>query len=326
MTLHVFANVVTPFGTAANNRGETEGNTTTLQKLIWMGLPHTTISAEAIRFALRRLLAEQEAAGTNRSYDEAGRVNRWKDPDFATWADAGQAGFIDDDLLGFMSAEAARAEAEAEGEAVEVPEKPGKKGKARTRAKGKATIRRGVLELTRAVSLTHWPGDMVFNAASPGATPSAAKGEGDNPVPYGAEVHATRYQYGLAMTPGRLRDPSRAAKALRALAALHTVAGNHGRFLFDFAPESLVLRVTHDPAPRLLYCFHTDDDGRTVLAPALEDRIARGDVDPRELILGGPFADSEQGKRLQGRGAFVPAPAGVRAAVEEAVRRIEAGG
>ena len=60
MSLHVFANIVTPYGTAANNRGETEGNVTTLQKLIWMGVPHTSISAEAIRFALRRLLASQE--------------------------------------------------------------------------------------------------------------------------------------------------------------------------------------------------------------------------------------------------------------------------
>ena len=54
MTLHVFANFVTPFGTAANNRAETEGNMTTLQKLLWMGDTHSTVSAEAIRFALRR--------------------------------------------------------------------------------------------------------------------------------------------------------------------------------------------------------------------------------------------------------------------------------
>jgi CRISPR-associated protein Cst2 len=75
MAIHVFANIVTSFGTAANNRGETEGNITTLQKLIWMGMPHTTISAEAIRFALRRLLAEQETNGTNRTYNEATRAN-----------------------------------------------------------------------------------------------------------------------------------------------------------------------------------------------------------------------------------------------------------
>lgn len=60
MSLHVFGNIVTPFGTAANNRAENEGNITTLQKLIWHGAPHSTVSAEAIRFALRRLLAEAE--------------------------------------------------------------------------------------------------------------------------------------------------------------------------------------------------------------------------------------------------------------------------
>ncbi len=50
MSLHVFANFVTQFGTAANNRAETEGNVSTLQKLLWMGETHSTVSAEAIRF------------------------------------------------------------------------------------------------------------------------------------------------------------------------------------------------------------------------------------------------------------------------------------
>ena len=58
MSLHVFANFVTPFGTAANNRAETEGNITTLQKLLWHGRDALApFSAEAIRFALRRRLA-----------------------------------------------------------------------------------------------------------------------------------------------------------------------------------------------------------------------------------------------------------------------------
>jgi CRISPR-associated protein Cst2 len=54
MSLHVFGAIVTANGTAANNRGLTEGNVTTLQKLVWNGHVHTTVSAEAIRFALRR--------------------------------------------------------------------------------------------------------------------------------------------------------------------------------------------------------------------------------------------------------------------------------
>jgi len=57
---------------------------------------------------------------------------------------------------------------------------------------GSADVRRAVLEVTRAISLLPWAGDVTFNAASPGATPSAAK-KGNNPVPYGTELHATRY-------------------------------------------------------------------------------------------------------------------------------------
>lgn len=74
MSLHIFANIVTSYGTAANNRAENEGNITTLQKLIWQGQPHSTVSAEAIRFALRRLLASEEPNGTNRSWNEDERV------------------------------------------------------------------------------------------------------------------------------------------------------------------------------------------------------------------------------------------------------------
>src|SRR6516225_6021406 len=258
MTLHVFANIATPFGTAANNRAETEGNITTLQKLIWQGQPHSTVSAEAIRFALRRRLAAADKGGTNRRWNEDDRVNEWQDWQFQGWnSDAGGT-FIDDDLLGFMTAEAAKEEGEA----------------------GSANVRRAVLEVTRAISLTPWTGDVTFNAASPGATPSASKGQkrDQNPVPYGTEVHATRYQYGIALTPDRLRDKSRAARAIEALCKLGTVAGNHGRFLFDFSPDAIIFRITDDPAPRLLYCFDTPDDGRTLMANALLQRIKSGDI------------------------------------------------
>jgi CRISPR-associated protein Cst2 len=289
MSLHVFAAFVTPFGTAANNRAETEGNITTLQKLVWMGETHTTVSAEAILFALRRRLAHLEKDGTNRRWDEDARVNAWKDWTFKGWASAKGETFIDDDLLGYMTAEAAKEEGES----------------------GSANVRRAVLEVTRAVSLTPWSGDVTFNAASPGATPSAQK-KGSNPVPYGTEVHATRYQYGIALTPERLRDPARAAKALEALCHLGTVAGNHGRFLFDFSPDAVVFRVTSDPAPRLLYAFDTPDAGRTVTAPRLAARVAAGDIDPKELIVAGVDVPGVTTSR------------GVKAACEEAVGRIDA--
>src|SRR6188472_2652338 len=106
MSLHVFANFATPFGTAANNRAENEGNITTLQKLLWMGETHSTVSAEAIRFAVRRRLGEAEE--TNRVYDEGERANSWKDPQFKGWATDKGKTHIDDDLLGYMIAEAAK--------------------------------------------------------------------------------------------------------------------------------------------------------------------------------------------------------------------------
>ena len=53
MSFHLFGNILTGYGTAANNRGENEGNITTLQKIQWKNDIHTTVSAEAIRWALR---------------------------------------------------------------------------------------------------------------------------------------------------------------------------------------------------------------------------------------------------------------------------------
>jgi CRISPR-associated protein Cst2 len=265
-----------------------------------MGETHSTVSAEAIRFALRRRLADAETTGTNRKWDEDERKNTWQDWEFKGWASDKGRTFIDDDLLGYMTAEAAKEEGEA----------------------GSANVRRAVLEVTRAVSLTAWPGDVTFNAASPGATPSAQK-KGAHPVPYGTEVHATRYQYGIALTPERLRDKSRAAKVLRATSELGTVAGNHGRFLFDFSPDSVVFRVTDEAAPRFLYCFETQDD-KTVDAPILLQRVDDGDIRPDELIIGGTFAKTSIATELKKRGAFVGVngQSGVKPATAEVVRRI----
>ncbi|CAN5244863.1 type I-B CRISPR-associated protein Cas7/Cst2/DevR [soil metagenome] len=299
MSLHVFANFITPFGTAANNRAETEGNITTLQKILWMGETHSTVSAEAIRFAVRRRLGGDEQ--TNRSWDEHDRVNTWQDHTFKGWSSEKNKTFIDDDLLGYMIAEAAKEDGGDD-------------------AKGTANVRRAVLEVTRAISLTPWAGDVTFNAASPGATPSAQK-KGNNPVPYGTEVHATRYQYGVALTPERLRDKSRAAKAIEALCNLGTVAGNHGRFLFDFSPEAVVIRLTADPAPRLLYCFDTKDDGKTILAPSLVAKIGVKDIDAKELILGVSDLESPLAVQMKAAGVEV---GGVKAACAAAVKKINA--
>jgi CRISPR-associated protein Cst2 len=97
------------------------------------------------------------------------------------------------------------------------------------------------------------------------------------------------------------------------------VAGNHGRFLFDFSPDAVVIRITDDPAPRLLYCFETEDDGKTVLAHALVAKLESGDISPDELIIGASDIKSPLAQQLGTKGLKVQ---GVKAAFEAAAAAV----
>ena len=235
MSKHLFGQVITSYGTSANNRGETEGNITTLQKLLWKNEIHTTVSAEAIRWALRyywQLSGEE----VNRVWDANASVHKFEDNKWLGWsanAKKGSKTFIDDDALGFMQAEAGKQDGE----------------------KGTATIRKGMLEFSRAISLLPYSGDITFNSKS---------GEKSNTSLYGTEVHATRYQYGFSLTPELLNDKERAYKILNGILNLNQVAGNQSRFLYDFSPESVILRWTDDFAPRILYSFEENDNSVSI--------------------------------------------------------------
>lgn len=288
MTYHLFGNVLTGYGAAANNRGENEGNITTLQKLLWKGDVHTTVSAEAIRWALRyywqTAAHKDKDCKVNRQWDNKKNDNVWQ----GSYDDAS---YIDDDVLGFMKAEGAKEEAS------DAP-----KGK---KVKGTTTAKRGVLEVTRAVSTTPFSGDITFNAAS---------GQKSRTSLYGTEVHATRYQYGFALTPERLNQKSRVLPVLDGLISLGEVAGNHSRFLYDFSPESIAVRWTHDFSPRLLYCFEEDEPGN-VSAAQLVQRVQCGDIDPEELWVAGAVARTPHGETLKQLGTRVES--GVKAAVAQ---------
>ena len=284
---HLFGNVLTGYGTAANNRGENEGNITTLQKLLWKGEVHTTVSAEAIRWALRYYWQTSDGDyQVNRSWDDDKNDNVWQNPNFD------EEMFIDDDVLGFMKAEGAKEEGTDKSKA------KGKKGT----AKGTTTARRGVLEVTRAVSTTPYVGDITFNSVS--GQKLDASGEKKRVTLYGTEVHATRYQYGFALTPERLKNKSRIIPVLDGLMSLGEVAGNHSRFLYDFSPDSLILRWTHDFSPRLLYCFSEDEAGK-ISVPELLRRIEDEDIAANELWVAGQIAKTPDGDKLEENGVNV---------------------
>lgn len=307
MSKHLFGLVVTSHGTAANNRGENEGNITTLQKLLWKGEVHSTVSAEAIRWALRYYW-QRSGKRVNRVWDEDANDHQWQDERWLAWTDPDGKGkaqktFIDDDVLGFMLAEAGRTEANDEEAAEE-------KGKKRQRVKGTIQKRRGVLEVTRAISLTPFAGDITFNAKS---------GEKTSTSLYGTEVHATRYQYGFALTPEWLHEKSRILDVVDAIVSLSEVAGNQSRFLYDFSPESVIFRWTDDFAPRILYGFQVNADG-DVSFPDVVRRVQAGDINAQEVIIGGAISELSDGKKLGEAGATLKS--GVKAAADEVRKRI----
>jgi CRISPR-associated protein Cst2 len=188
-------------------------------------------------------------------------------------------------------------------------------------AKKETDSRRGILEISRAVSTTAWPGTISANFASPGANPGVTHA---NPIPYQAEMHDTRYQYTFAMTPDSLRkDPlNRTEKTLRALQNLRRVGGNHGRFLYDFSPEAIVLRVTHDPAPRIMFCFDEDDAG-ALSARKLVARMQgdEKDVEPGEVVIGTVRKDILGLDELKSFGVDVRF--GIKAAVSTAIAKVK---
>ena len=217
------------------------------------------MSAESIRYALREGWQLTGHDVNRKVVDHRSLVIT--DREFTKWAE-----HLDDDVLGFMH------------------------------AKKETLSRRGPLEITRAISVSPWRGEIMHNFASPGSNPSVTA---NDPIPYAVEVHDTRYQFGFAITPEffgkeKLDEKSqldgskkkeRLKFVLEGLLNLRRVGGNHARYFTDYSPEAVVLRWTDDPAPRFLYCFEENDHGSLSLDPLLK-RIEGGDIDADEVIIG----------------------------------------
>ncbi|VEP14466.1 CRISPR-associated autoregulator, Cst2 family [Hyella patelloides LEGE 07179] len=281
MTQHIFVTIVTPTAVAANNRGEGDGSTlSTLQKITRGNDQYTTVSAEAIRWGYRECLQNSQPDKVNRTFDaEADKYNH-KDEKYNAKT------YIDDDLFGFMDA---------------------KKDK---NNKNATTKRRGALEVSRAISIDPYWGDITFGSKG---------GEKDNKSIHNTEVHCTAYQYTLALTPSGLKDPERAKLLLDAIPAIKHVGGNHARFLYEFRPESIVIRVTDDPSPWIMNCFARI--GNSVGCSRLVRLVDVKDVPASELIVAGEIADTPYGEQLKDLGVNVCR--GVKEAISEAKTLLE---
>jgi CRISPR-associated protein Cst2 len=265
MSKHLFTTIITPKAIAANNRGEGDGSTlATLQKITFRNEQYTTVSAEAIRWAYREYFQNFHEAEVNRTFNpdtdnytlKGEREN--SEPTFDPLK------FIDDDLFGYMDA---------------------KKGANNEDATVK---RRGVVEVSRAISLDPYWGDIAFGSTG---------GEKGKTSIHQTEVHNTAYQYTMALTPEALKKPERAVMLLDAIPAIRHVGGNHSRFLYEFRPESIVFRITDDPSPWIMNCFERVED--SVGCFELIRLIKAKDINPLELIVGGKISHTAHGQTLR---------------------------
>jgi CRISPR-associated protein Cst2 len=283
MSQHLFVTVVTPTAVAANNRGEGDGSTlSTLQKITRGSDQYTTVSAEAIRWGMREYFQNTDEKSTNRTFNPDTDKYTLKNERFSAKE------FIDDDLFGYMDA---------------------KKGKDNEDA---TTKRRGAFEVSRAISLDPYWGDTAFGSKG---------GEKGKTSIHSTEVHCTAYQYTVALTPESLKDPKRAVLALEAIAAVRHVGGNHSRFLYDFRPESIVIRITEDPSPWIMDCFKRV--GNEVGCTRLVRLVEVGDVKADELIVAGEIAYTPYADQLQNLGVKVCR--GVKEAIAFAKDSLKAG-
>lgn len=319
-THYLYGTVLTSEAVAANNRGDNIGNTTTLQKVFHQDDVHTSVSAEAIRFALRYRF-QLEGMRLNRTYDASHGHLNYEDEKREKWNPDGEV-FIDDDLMGFMDAAAAKKEAEdvaleeaaTDEEQATAPAKNAKK----TRAIGKPAKRRiSPLAIGRAVSLRPYRGEISFNAVS-------GKKEKGTLSLYNAEMHTTEYQYSFGVNLGDVINKANIGHLVDAIIDPPQVAGNHARFAYDFSPASIVLRVTNAHSSKIQNCFEHDETTRGYTVEKLIQRIESGDILADELIIGGELTETPEGEGLKKLGVTVFP--GVKAAADEARRRIAARG
>lgn len=330
-THYLYGTILTAEAVAANNRGDNIGSTTTLQKVFVGDDLHTSVSAEAIRFALRHRF-QLEGHPVDRTYDvETGATRYRMNGNVPTWSR--ESPYIDNDLMGFMDAKAAQQEQEQEEasdiEGTEAPEpdkrlKKGEKAPAegkttqtgkRSRKPGTTTRRTSPLAVGRGVSLRPYRGEISFNCNS------REKVKGGLSL-YSAEMHTTEYQYSFGLNLGDVVAKVNIAHLIDAVVDPPGVAGNHSRFAYDFSPASVVFRVTEAHSSRIQNCFDHDEETRGYSLGRLIHRIEAGDIPASELIAGGLMSKTEWGAKLKALGVSVHD--GVLSAAREAKSRIAA--
>lgn len=222
--MHLFATVLTYPAPSANYRGESELNRTIIQKVTDGRFDYPIISPEAMRNALREILA---------GYGLPSNRSRLHDEDqlSVTFADYPNPHvYVDDFFFGYLVA-ASSAERKAIQKKVN---------------RDDFTFKRdSVLRMNLAKGLEPYRHNAVFTQSPLAADGSAYKNATSSALLH-RETAVTPFQYPFALNLNDCAEKPEWTRALlKAIGELNGVAGNHARSYFEMAPASIVLRLTN---------------------------------------------------------------------------------
>ncbi|GBF82865.1 type I-B CRISPR-associated protein Cas7/Cst2/DevR [Aphanothece sacrum] len=255
--LNLFVCVLTYPAPTGNYRGESEENRTILQKIIKQGQKYAVISPESMRNALREtLILLNQPNNRTRIHDEDQLAVEFKEyPNAQKYAD--------DFLFGYMVAQTNDVK--------------------KMRELNLSPKRDSIFRCNLAVALSPYKYDAIFhqsplNAKTKNNEKTYWKNASTSALLH-REVTHTAFQYPFALSQRDcLEKPEWIRALLQAIAQLNGVAGGHARAYYEFAPRSVVARLT----PKLVAGYKTygfEEDGSF---PEL-NRLGKRDLDDCDL-------------------------------------------
>ncbi len=231
--MNLFATVLTYPAPSANYRGESELNRTVIQKVTDGRFDYPIISPEAMRNALREILAGYGLpSNRSRLHDEEQLAVKFQD-----YPDPGK--YADDFFFGYLVAAGKTDRTDIKKLLVE------KRGKDASEAF--QFKRDSVLRMNLAKALEPYRHNAVFTQSPLDATDKAVKKHSNSPSSalLHRETAVTPFQYPFALNLNDCNAKPEWSKALlKAIGELNDVAGNHARSYYEMAPASIVIRLT----------------------------------------------------------------------------------
>jgi len=248
---NLFCTVLTYPAPSSNYRGESEENRTVLQKISKEGKDYAIFSSESMRNALREIL-QKKGVPNNRTrlHNEGQLAVEFKEL-------PNENKYADDFIFGYM-----------------VADKSPKKFDS-------------ILRINYAVALSPYKYEATFhqsplNAKTKNNESTHWQNQGTSVLLH-KEISHSAFQYPLALSGNDCaKQPQWIKSLLDAVGELNKVAGGHARNYFEFAPRSLVARIT----PKLVAGYHSygfNPDGSW----SELGRINEKDLPGNEFYLGG---------------------------------------